>query len=67
MTAIPSPLTAAAHPTEHAHEHDAHAHEDLGFVKKYLFSCDHKTIGIQYAMTALCFLLFGFSLVAMMR
>ena len=51
----------------HTHEvHEAH-HEDLGFWRKYIFSTDHKIIGIQYGLTALCFLLFGFSLVAMMR
>src|SRR5438477_3807326 len=51
----------------HTHEvHEAH-HEDLGFWRKYIFSTDHKIIGNQYGLTALCFLLFGFSLVAMMR
>jgi len=29
-------------------------------MRKYIFSTDHKVIGIQYGMTALCFLLFGF-------
>src|SRR6266705_969726 len=49
--------------------HEAHEvhHEDIGFWRKYIFSTDHKIIGIQYGFTALCFLLFGFSLVAMMR
>ena len=32
------------------HEHDAH-HEELGFWRKYIFSTDHKVIGIQYAVT----------------
>src|SRR6185369_4610281 len=52
-----------------AKSHEAHAvhHEDIGFWRKYIFSTDHKVIGIQYGLTALCFLLFGFSLVAMMR
>src|SRR5213075_424089 len=51
----------------HAHEvHEGH-HEELGFWRKYIFSTDHKIIGIQYGLTALCFLLFGFSLVAIMR
>src|SRR6266478_7917693 len=51
----------------HAHEvHEAH-HEELGFWPKYIFSTDHKIIGIQYGFTALCFLLFGFTLVALMR
>ena len=46
--------------TAAAHEH-AHAHPELGFWRKYIFSVDHKVIGIQYALTALLFLLFGFT------
>src|SRR5262249_24969816 len=42
-----------------AHGHE-HAHEELGFWRKYVFSTDHKVIGIQYAITGLLFLLFGF-------
>jgi len=55
--------------THAATPHEAHAvhHEDIGFWRKYIFSTDHKVIGIQYGLTALCFLLFGFSLVATMR
>ena len=45
---------------------DAHAH-DLPFWRKYLFSVDHKMIGIQYTVTALLFLFFGFSLMLVMR
>jgi cytochrome c oxidase subunit I len=48
------------------HAHHDHAHE-LGFVRKYIFSQDHKVIGIQYAVTALIFLFFGFSLMMLMR
>ena len=39
--------TAVAH---HGAAHDAH-HEELGFWRKYVFSTDHKVIGIQYAIT----------------
>src|SRR2546422_4054505 len=46
--------------------HEVH-HEQPGFWRQYIFSSDHKVIGIQYGLTALCFLLFGFSLVALMR
>ena len=46
---------------------DDHAHEELGFLWKYVFSLDHKVIGIQYAITSLLFLLFGFSLMMLMR
>ncbi|OGR88597.1 MAG: cytochrome C oxidase subunit I [Elusimicrobia bacterium RIFCSPLOWO2_01_FULL_60_11] len=37
------------------------------FWSKYVFSLDHKVIGIQYMITSLLFLLFGFSLVLLMR
>ena len=50
------------------HGHDDHGHhEDIGFWRKYIFSTDHKIIGIQYGFTALCFLLFGFFLMMLMR
>jgi cytochrome c oxidase subunit 1 len=37
------------------------------FVRTYLFSLDHKVIGIQYAVTGLLFLFFGFTLMMIMR
>src|SRR5437660_403699 len=46
--------------------HEVH-HEDPGFWRGYVFSTDHKIIGIQYGVTALFFLLFGFCLMLMMR
>ena len=46
--------------------HDEH-HEELGFWRKYVFSVDHKVIGIQYTITGLLFLLFGFTLMMIMR
>jgi len=48
---------------------DAHVgHEtDQGFWRTYIFSTDHKVIGLQYGLTALSFLLFGFFLMIMMR
>lgn len=42
-------------------------HHDPGFLRKYVFSTDHKTIGIQYGITAGLFLLFGFFLMMVMR
>ena len=42
-------------------------HHELGFWQKYVFSQDHKVIGIQYGLTALVFLFFGFLLVLLMR
>ncbi|MDX1950968.1 MAG: cbb3-type cytochrome c oxidase subunit I [Verrucomicrobiota bacterium] len=54
--------------THHAGaHHDAHHHEELGFWRKYIFSTDHKVIGIQYALTSLVFLFIGFTLIALMR
>jgi len=50
----------------HAEIHKAH-HEEAGFWREYVFSTDHKIIGIQYGITALCFLLSGFFLMLMMR
>jgi cytochrome c oxidase subunit 1 len=47
--------------------HDHAHHEDLPFWRKYIFSLDHKVIGIQYAVTGLLFLLFGFLLMILMR
>ena len=43
------------------------AYHDEGFWRKYVFSTDHKWIGIQYAVTALFFLLIGFCLMLIMR
>lgn len=37
------------------------------FISKYIFSQDHKWIGIQYGFTSLVFLLFGFALMMIMR
>ena len=50
----------------HAGPDDHHQHE-LPFWRKYIFSVDHKVIGVQYAVCALVFLLSGFSMMLMMR
>jgi cytochrome c oxidase subunit 1 len=60
-------VTTAGHAPVGAHAH-AHAHDhEQSFVTKWIFSQDHKVIGIQYTITALLFLLFGFALMALMR
>src|SRR3954453_18060996 len=59
-------MQATSHAVPHTETHDAH-HEELGFWRKYIFSTDHKVIGIQYGITALGFLFFGFCLMLMMR
>ena len=41
-------------------------HEE-SFIRKYIFSIDHKWIGIQYGVTSMLFLLFGFVLMMIMR
>lgn len=53
--------------TEHGAHDVHHHHEELGFWKKYIFSTDHKVIGIQYGLCSLVFLLVGFSLMMLMR
>jgi cytochrome c oxidase subunit I len=40
---------------------------ELGWWRKYVFSTDHKVIGIQYAISGFVFLLFGFCLMMLMR
>jgi len=42
-------------------------HHNEPFWRKYIFSVDHKIIGIQYGITSLLFLLFGFILMLVMR
>jgi len=44
-------------------EHEHH----VPFLRKYVFSTDHKWIGVQYGITALTFLLMGFSMMLLMR
>ncbi len=54
--------------TTHTHEaHDHGHHHDPGFLRTYVFSTDHKIIGIQYGFTSLAFMLFGFLLMMCMR
>ncbi len=74
MDDLPPSTEAAAAPAHdvsshgHAH-HDDHAHEhhELGFWRSYIFSTDHKVIGIQYLWGGLSFLFFGFLLMLLMR
>src|SRR3982751_765761 len=59
-------------PSHHTHaEHDSHSHEhndhELPFWRKYIISTDHKVIGIQYGISGLIFLFFGFTLMMLMR
>src|SRR6202453_3710762 len=58
-----------AHDDHHGHDDHSHshAHPAPGFWSTYIFSPDHKVIGIQYGVTALSFLFFGLMLMMMMR
>ena len=50
------------------HENTAeHAHPQLGFWRKYVFSTDHKIIGIQYMITAMAMAVVGGTLSMLMR
>ena len=54
------------HDEPHAHGGE-HEHHELGWWRKYIFSTDHKVIGIQYGLCGLVFLFFGFCLMMLMR
>ena len=45
----------------------AHGHDDRGFIRRYVFSTDHKVIGIQYIFTGLVMALVGGGLAALIR
>ena len=56
--------------------HDAHApspdyahavHHELGFVRKYIFSFDHKIIGIQFLFSTLLWFVVGGALALAVR
>jgi cytochrome c oxidase subunit 1 len=59
----------SAHPraAEPRTARETHGHHDLPFWRKYIISTDHKVIGIQYLVTAMAFLLFGFGLAILIR
>jgi len=50
-----------------SHHDTAVHHPQLGFLRKYIFSEDHKIIGIQFLISALIFLLLGGALALMVR
>ena len=66
MDASSSVSPAAHDPHHHPAEHSGDHHE-LPFWRKYIISTDHKVIGIQYGITGLIFLFFGFCLMMLMR
>jgi cytochrome c oxidase subunit 1 len=57
-----------ASPVVHEHDHDDHIHPPPeGFIRKYVFSLDHKVIGVQYFITGILFLLIGGSFAELIR
>jgi len=52
---------------EGAHGHGAHHHPPSGFIRKYIFSIDHKVIGIQYLLLALVSVFVGLTMSVLMR
>jgi cytochrome c oxidase subunit 1 len=51
-----------------SHPHtEAHAHPELSFLRKYIFSEDHKIIGIQFLFSGLIFLFIGGALALLVR
>src|SRR5271170_127729 len=62
-----APVHEASSHGHAAHDDHAHDHHELGFWRSYIFSTDHKVIGIQYLWGGLSFLFFGFGLMMLMR
>ena len=54
-----STLDPAASPAALDHAHAEHDHHELSFVRKYVFSTDHKIIGIQFLITTMLMLMVG--------
>src|SRR5256885_13233613 len=71
MTAIPHSFGSSSHGDSHgdAHAHDGHghAHPEIGFMKKYFFSIDHKVIGLQFLFVGLAFFVVGGLLAMLVR
>jgi cytochrome c oxidase subunit 1 len=53
--------------SEHAHHADGHGHHEISFLRKYVFSNDHKVIGIQFLFSALVMMILGGALAAGIR
>ncbi len=66
----PVPETHAAAADPHAAEHAGAAHHHgppTSFIRKYIFSIDHKVIGIQYLLLALVSVFIGMFMSVLMR
>jgi cytochrome c oxidase subunit 1 len=62
-----NPAPVAAVPGHSAHDDHGHEHHELGFWRSYIFSTDHKVIGIQYIFGGLLFMFIGFCFMLLMR
>src|SRR2546421_186560 len=60
-------MTAIPHNLEYAHEHKHEAHHELTFLQRYIFSCDHKIIGLQFLFMGLAFMVLGGLLAMLVR
>src|SRR5690348_15974725 len=49
------------------HGAEVHEHPELGFLRKYIFSTDHKIIGIQFLFSSLIFFVLGGLLALLVR
>jgi len=47
------------HEQTHAPDTHGHGHHELSFIQKYVFSEDHKMIGLQFLFTTLIMLFLG--------
>ena len=65
MATITPALETQAH-HDHAHEH-GHGHHEQSFISKYVFSTDHKVIGIQFLITTMIMLMVGGALALAVR
>ena len=58
MSTLHPTLDHAGHAGDDAHGH-GHGHHELSFIQKYVFSTDHKVIGIQFLITTMLMLMVG--------
>jgi cytochrome c oxidase subunit 1 len=66
-TEVPNEVHAhEGHAAGHDAGHGAH-HAPTGFIRKYIFSIDHKVIGIQYLLLALFSVVLGMAMSVLMR
>src|SRR4051812_29243311 len=68
MSTIIVPAKVKGTPVAAGAGHEAaHTHHQLGFWQKYIFSQDHKVIGIQFMFMSMFFLLVGGGLAMIVR